>query len=235
MIIWWNVEIVEQIMIFLGWIITGIIAFRLYKTQLKQPVVWKVVLIILIGLFTFSINLEYFGRVIQIPILPLGVWLLYLFLRKNKEKWQKYRPFAWLGFGANFILLISLLVGIPINNLLYPGNDPSIYISNVEDAYIINTHPTANEVSFVTEKLVASLQGAEKKDYFSDSWYNEIYLETQKTERFPYILANTFPKWGSGIRATIFLENNGKGILITSQEKQLYFQTKQSLFEEGNK
>ncbi|MFJ7825888.1 hypothetical protein [Psychrobacillus sp. NPDC096623] len=227
---------VEQTMIILGWIVIGIIATRLYKVQLEKPLIWKVIVVLLIGLFTFSINLDYFGHVIQIPILPLGVWLLYVFLSKNKEKWQKYRSFAWLGFGANFILLIFLLVGIPINNLLYPGNDPSTYISNVKGAYIINTHPTANEVSLVTEKLAASLQGAVQKDYYSDSWYNEIYMEPiKKTERFPYILANTLPKWGSGIRATIFLENNGKGILITSQEKQLYFQTKQSLFEEGNK
>ena len=106
----------------------------------------------------------------------------------------------------------------------------------MEGAYIINTHPTANESSLFTGKLIASLQGAKQKDYYSDSWYNETFMEPNKTtERFPYMLANTFPKWGSGLSTTIYLEKNGKGILITSQEKQLYFQTRQSLFEEGNK
>jgi hypothetical protein len=223
-------------MIFLGWIVIGIIASRLYKTQLEKPVVWKVIVVILIGLFTFSINWEVFGRVVQVSILPLGVWILYWILRKNEPTWQKYRPFAWLGFGANFILFIFLLVGILINYLLYPRSDPSTYISNVEDAYIINTHPTANENSLIKENLIASIQGAKQQDYFSDSWYNETFMEPNKTtERFPYILANTLPKWGSGLRTTVYLEKTGKGILITTQEKQLYFQTEYSLLEEGDK
>ena len=57
-------------MIILGWIVIGIIATRLYKVQLEKPLIWKVIVVLLIGLFTFSISLEYFGHVVQIPILP---------------------------------------------------------------------------------------------------------------------------------------------------------------------
>ncbi|WP_277584555.1 hypothetical protein [Psychrobacillus antarcticus] len=220
-------------MIVLGWIVTGIIASRLYKTQLEKPAIWKIIVVLLIGLFTFSINLDFFGQVVQISILPLGVWILYWLLRKNKLTWEKYRLFAWLGFGANFILMIFLLVGILVNYLLYPRDDPSTYISNVEDAYIIKTHPTANEISLIKANLISSIHSAKQQDYYSDSWYNETFMDPNKTtERFPYMLANTFPKWGSGLSTTIYIENNGKGILITSQEKQLYYQTEQSLFEE---
>lgn len=221
-------------MIVLGWIVIGIIASRLYKTRLEKPVIWKLIVVLLVGLFTFSVNLNVFGQVVQISILPLGVWILYALLSKNKATWQKYRPFAWLGFMANYILLIFLLVGILVNHLLYPGNNLSTYISNVEDAYIINTHPTANESSLIKGNLIASLQGAKQQDYFSNSWYNETLIGPNKTtERFPYMLANTIPKWGSGLRTTIYLEKNGKGILITTQEKQFYFQTENSLLEEA--
>lgn len=223
-------------MIVLGWIVIGIIASHLYKTQLEKPVVWKVIVVILIGLFTFSFNWEVFDRVIQISILPLGVWALYVFLSKKKATWQKYRPFAWLGFFANFILLIFLLIGIPIHHLFYPEKDPNTYISKVEDAYIINTHPTAIESYLIKENLIAFIQSAEQQDYFSDSWYNETFMEPDKTtERFPYMLANTLPKWGSGFHTSIYIEKNGKGILITTQEKQLYFQTEHSLLKEGDK
>lgn len=223
-------------MIVLGWVVISIIASRLYKTQLEKPVVWKAIVVILIGLFTFSFNWEVFDSMVQVSILPLGVWILYVLLSKNKAIWQKYRPFAWLGFTANYIFLIFLLVGILVNYLLYPRSDPSTYISNVENAYIINTHPTAKESSLIKENLIASIKGAKQQDYFSDNWYNETFLEPNKTtERFPYMLVNTLPKWGSGLRTTIYLEKNGKGILITSQENQLYFQTEQPLFEEGNK
>ena len=92
----------------------------------------------------------------------------------------------------------------------------------------------AKERSLIKENLIASMQDAKPQDYFSDSWYNETYLEPdKKTERFPYMLANTLPKWGSGLHTTIYIEKNGKGLLITTQEKQLYFQTERSLLEEA--
>lgn len=220
----------------MGWIVIGIIASCIHKNQLENPKVWKVIVVILIGLLTFSIKLDVFDRVLQFSILPLGVWLLYWFFRKDKLTWQKYRSFAWLGFISNYILLVLLLVGIWINHLLYPGNILSTYISNVENAYIFSTHPTANESALDKRNLIASIHTAKQKDYFSDSWYNEVYLEEDpetKKERFPYMLVNALPKWGSGLHTTIYLEKNGKGILITTQEKQLYFKTKYSLLEEA--
>lgn len=222
-------------MIVFAWVVIGIIAVHLYKKQSEKPPLWKVVLVVLIGLFSFAISLEMFGEVLRISILPLGVWILYWFLRKKKTTWQKYRPFAWFGFGANFILMTFLLIGIPIHYLLYPENEPSTYISNVEGAYIINTHPTAIESSLMKENLIDLIQGAKQQNYFSDSWYNETVMEPDKTtERFPYMLADTLPKWGSGLHTTVYLEKNGKGILITTQEKQFYFQTEHSLLEEGD-
>jgi len=224
-------------MLIVGWVVISIIASRLYKSQSDKPILWKLIVVILIGFFTFSFHLQVFDRGIQIPILPLGVWVLYWFLRKDEPTWRKYRPFAWLGFVANYILLIFLFIGYLINHLLYPGYNISTYISNVEDAYIINTHPTANESSLSKENLIASIHTAKQQDYSSLSWYNETLLgadSDETAERFPYMLANTFPKWGSGLRTSIYLEKNGKGILITTQERQFYFQTDFSLLEGEN-
>ena len=94
----------------------------------------------------------------------------------------------------------------------------------MEGAYIIKTHPTANEVSLFTGKLIASLQGAEQKDYYSDSWYNETYMEPNKTtERFPYMLANTFPKWGSGLQYYyLFRERRKRNINNFTGEAALF-------------
>lgn len=225
-------------MILIGWIVIGIIATRLYKKKLEKPVVWKVIVVTLIGLFTFSFNWKIFDRAVQISILPLGVWILYALLSKNKAAWQKYRQFVWLGFMANYIFLIFLLVGVLVSHLLYPGNNLSTYISSVEDAYIINTHPTAKESSLVKKDLIASIKNAKPQEILSISWYNETVLEEnpeKRKERFPYMLTNTLPMWGSGLNPTIYIEKNGKGILITTQEKQLYFQTEHSLIEEGDK
>lgn len=225
-------------MILVGWVVIGIIASRIYKTQLDKPIVWKVIVVLLIGLFTFSINGVVFKQEIQVSILPLGVWILYWFLRKVETTWETYRPFAWLGFIANYILLILLFIGMLINHLLYPVYNLGTYISNIEEAAIIITHPTAKESSLMKENLLASLDTAKPQDYYSLSWYNESLLgedSKEVTERFPYMLANTLPKWGSGLRTNIYLEKNGKGILITTQEKQIYFQTKLPLLEEENK
>ena len=158
-----------------------------------------------------------------------------LVFKKKENNLAEVSTICMVGSGANFTLMAFLLIGIPIHYLLYPENEPSTYISNVEGAYIINTHPTGIESSLMKENLIDLIQGAKQQNYFSDSWYNETVMEPDKTtERFPYMLADTLPKWGSGLHTTVYLEKNGKGILITTQEKQFYFQTEHSLLEEGD-
>lgn len=64
-------------------------------------------------------------------------------------------------------------------------------------------------------------------------WYYEKEFKDEQSikrnERFPYQLAGTSPKWGSDLRPIIYIEADGKGLLISAPQKQLYFRSKESL------
>lgn len=232
----WN--IMEVVSSLLAWICIGIIVFRLYKKQPVKPKLWKVLIVLFVGLFSFSVNWNVFDTMVQISVLPLGVWILYAFLNRKKERWKQYRSFAWLGFWANFIFLASTLITIPINYLVYPENDPATFISNVENASIINIHPSAKESTLINEDLLKKIHSLKEEVFFSDEWYNETYMNTEANkinERFPYMLMNTSPKWGSGLITNVYIEGDGKGLLIVTPKKQFYFHSDHSLLEEGNK
>ena len=78
-----------------------------------------------------------------------------IFVLKGKdERWQTYRSFAWLGFCANFLFLASTLIAIPFHHVIYPKDEPSTYISNVENASILNIHPSAKDLSLNKESLL---------------------------------------------------------------------------------
>ena len=68
----------------------------------------------------------------------------------------------------------------------------------------------------------------------SQKWYNDTYENmntNKKRERFPYQLIGGSSKWGSGIHTRIFIENDGRGVLITTSKNQLYFRFNDSLLE----
>lgn len=236
MVFLWDGNIIEIATSILAWVIVGILAFRIYKKRLERPKTWKILIVIVVGLFSFSINWSAFDTLVQIAILPLGVWILYAFLKRKAGRWEKYRHFAWLGFWANFIFLGTTLMAIPINHLVYPENEPQTYISSVENASIIAIHPSAKKHMLVKENLQKQIHNLKPQNFFSDEWYNETYMEAEpnkRKERFPYLLTNTLPKWGSGLGATIYLEKDGKGLLIATPKKQFYFQSDELLIEEG--
>ena len=68
-------------------IVTGVLAwgfiiflvYRVYKKQTVRPKVWKILIIMFVGLFSFSIKWNMFDTMLKFPILPLGVWILYFF------------------------------------------------------------------------------------------------------------------------------------------------------------
>ncbi|MEK4484221.1 hypothetical protein MHH81_01285 [Psychrobacillus sp. FSL H8-0484] len=232
----WSGNIVEIFTIVLAWITVGIIANRLYKNKLMKPELWKMIVVILIGLFSFSFHFTVFGTFLKISILPLGVWVMYGFLNRNKEQWEKYQPFAWLGFFANYIILASTLIAIPINYLLYSEDELATYMSHVENASIITIHPSGQERSFSHENFQRQLNSMSQEMIYSDEWYNETYMYAEpnrRNERFPYMLVNTSPKWGSGLQTSIYVEGDGKGLLISTPKKNIYFRSEDSLLGEA--
>ena len=109
-----NINIVFLVTGILAWSSIIFLAYRVYKKQSVRPKVWKILLVMFVGLFSFSINWNMFDTMVKFPILPLGVWILYFILKGREERWQTYRSFAWLGFWANFIFLASTLIAIPV-------------------------------------------------------------------------------------------------------------------------
>lgn len=189
-------------------------------------------LVLIAGLFTFSFHWLIFDTLIKIPLLPLGVWGLYFFLNKKEGRWQTYRKFAWLGFIGNFIFIAWTLLFIPIVQLIYPEDQAATYISNIEHASVIQTHPSAVKETLNKESLLEQLPFMKKANIHSDQWYRDAFIDielSRSNERFPYQLIDAGSMWGSGIIAITFIEADGKGILITLPNQQHYFRSEKSL------
>ncbi|KZZ84353.1 hypothetical protein [Bacillus sp. SJS] len=215
----------------LAWGVMIFFAYRIYKKQRVKPKVWKIAGVLLVGFLSISFDVSILGTVVKLSIFPLGVGILYYLLNKNKEKWQTYRSFAWLGFLANFIFLLFALLSIPVHQALYPVNEPSTYLANVEDASLIAIHPTAKESGLHIESLKKQLPLLKQRPNRINEWYYEHREAKERMERFPYLLTGTLPKWGSGMNPLIFVGGDGKGILVSTPNKQIYFRSEESLLE----
>lgn len=212
-----------------SWLVLIIVIWIVYKKQDSKPVIWKMLIVTLIGLFSFSINIPIMEQQVKLAILPLGVWILYgIYYRKNEGRsWQKYRRYAWIGFIANYFFLFMTLLIILIHEGIYPKHEIATYISDVKDASVIKTHPTGQNVHLEKGTLLSMLKEANWKPVYSEKWYQETYIhdenEGKKDEMFPYQLTGVKPKQGSGISSMIFIERDGKGILIANGQEQFYF------------
>ncbi|MCC3358477.1 hypothetical protein [Bacillus sp. REN16] len=221
----------------IGWAVITTLTVRMYRKQNVKIKYWKMIFVIWVGLFSFSFNASMFQTIIKIPLLPLGVWILYFFLRSKEGRWERYRRFAWLGFLGNFIFLGLAFVTIGFQHVLYPPDKLSTYISNVDSATIVNTHPSAEEVTLQKDILMEQLPSMEQTEFFSDKWYGETYMsgeENQRKERFPYQVFGVKEKWGSATHSVIFIEEDGKGLLIATPKKQYYFRSDDSFLEGVN-
>ncbi|MGE6489186.1 hypothetical protein [Paenisporosarcina sp. NPDC076898] len=231
-----NNNVVEVSVTILAWCVVAWIAYRLYNRQLNKSRIWKVLVVMLVGLFSFSINTEIFGTLMRISILPIGVWILYAYFRKKNEEWQTYRPFAWLGFAANFIFLAFALLAVPIFQFIYPS-EPSIFLSNIDNATIIPIHAGVKHEKMDKENALATILDFSEEPIHSEVWYHKADLGADSTntqEKFPYQLIGAIPKWGSGLISVAYIEEDGKGLLISTPKEQHYFRFKHSLIEGGN-
>lgn len=215
----------------LNYLIFGLIIYSLYKSKKEKIILWKVIVIAFIGGIIFSFNLNIFHSFIQIPILPIGVWLLYWFCRNRfgKVGWEKYRSFAWAGFYIKFIFIFTSFLIYPIDLLIYPKDELKTFISAIKKPQIIRTIPKVSEVELENSKLFQSVDTFKVIELFKDQkWYAGTFQSETKMkpiERFPYILVGTKPKFGSNVKAIIYIEKDGKGIFITTKDKHYYFRS----------
>ena len=218
-----------------AWGAIYLLARRIYSKQDIKPKIWKLAIVIFLGLFSFSINLPYMDQQIKLAILPLGLWILYgIYSRKDEGiSWDKYRKYAWLGFFANYIFLAVSLILPFVHSGIYPTSEISTYLSDINKGYIIKTHPSAADKILDRNSLHDQLDRIEEEPVYSEEWYLEAFasgIERSKLEeRFPYQLAGTEAKRGSGIHPMIFVERDGKGILISTGQKQVYFRAETTL------
>lgn len=227
-------NVIQLVTSTLAWGTIIFFAYRIYKKAIVKPKVWKIVIVIFVGIFSFSINWNMFDVILKFPIVPLGVWILYFIFRRKEERWKTYRSFAWLGFWANFLFLASTLIAMPIHQVIYLKDELTTYISNVDNASIIRIHTSAKERTLNKESLTKQFHTMTQEAIFNEQWYADTYMDTvpnQRSERFPYELIGTSPKWGSGIDTIIFIEEDGKGILLSTPNNQLYFRSEGSMLE----
>ncbi|MEG9294849.1 hypothetical protein V6B33_00170 [Mangrovibacillus sp. Mu-81] len=222
----------------LSWVLIGLLVLKIYRRQQVKPRWWKAAVATLAGIVTFTINWELSGELVKIPILPLGVWILYGILKRKEDRWDKYRSFAWLGFASNFVFLAATLISIPLYSLVYPESDAATHIADADNASVVAIHPSGEDGLILDkDRLIDQLPSMDQEKVESDVWYNQMYRKSEgkrnKNERFPYQLIGVSSKWGSGVKPVIYLEDDGKGILITTPDEQSYFRFNQSILQEG--
>ncbi|MBA2176574.1 hypothetical protein H0266_16930 [Halobacillus locisalis] len=229
----WNLqfELIPTLFSIFAWGVILVIAHFLYIKQEINPTRWKAFIVLFIGVFSFSFSWLMDSTVMRFPILPLGVWIVYAALKNKEAKWPAYRRFAWLGFWSNFLFLATSLLSVYGQDLVYPPDQPSTYLADVTEASVVPSHPSAKEVALRDEAL-EDLSKWNQKAVNSVQWYKEGDLwedPNKRDERFPYLLKDADSKWGSGADSQVYIEEDGKGLLITTMQEQYYYRTEQSV------
>lgn len=221
----WNV--VDAAAGLLGWLVVlGLVIRQRHKQETERPI-WKILLVTLACYLSVSFKIHLFGQIVNVAILPLGLWVAYLFLRNRT--WPDYRKFAWIGFTANYLFLVLALLAGFIYGFLYDRNDPSTYLAHLEKAKLVAIHPSARQAAFEKELFTSSLAEIKASDMSGTlDWYRESQLEDgsqYQQERFPYALLGAESRWGSGLHASIYLESDGKGLLLATKDRYYYYRS----------
>ncbi|WP_404469788.1 hypothetical protein [Sutcliffiella horikoshii] len=225
--------------ILLAWTIIAVLVVRIYVRQdaEERPKLWKIIIAVLLGLFSFTFTFIFFNEPLSIAILPLGVWILYGIL-KRKGRWEAYRKYAWTGFGGNFIFLSTAILAIGLAAVFYPTDEVRTYLTDVSKVELLVTHPSGGEVKINEEKLDDSLSTFKYERSNVIQWFEEIreqiWPEEESEEpvdiqeKFPYLLTGVKSKTGDKIQ--VYVEQDGKGLLVTTKKNQHYFKSKTASF-----
>ena len=232
-------NIIELLCILLAWVIIAVLVVRIYLRQdeKERPKLWKILIAVLLGLFSFTFTFIFFNEPFSIAILPLGVWILYGIL-KRKGRWRAYQKYAWTGFGGNFIFLSMALLAIGLTAVFYPTDEVRTYLTDVSNVDLLVTHPSGGEMKINEEKLDDSLSTFKYERSNVIQWFEEIreqiWLNEESEEqneiqeKFPYLLTGVKTKTGENIQ--VYVEQNGKGLLVTTKKNQHYFRSKTATF-----
>ncbi|WP_107839329.1 hypothetical protein [Metasolibacillus meyeri] len=230
----WNGSIIEWLLTMICWLVIIVVMIKIYRKQETKAKIWKVIVATFVGLISVSFTWTIFAEPVKIAVLPLGLWILFAIL-KHRRSWHTYRQFAWLGFWANYLFLTAFFIGLLLGSLFYSKKELSTYLADVKDAQLLAIHPSAQEsVELHLPTNFDGVKAVPNKAYSIHIWYNEsVFGEGPRVkEKFPYLLLGTQAKVGSGMQPTIFVEQNGKGLLVTNKGKQFYFSLEDSIIRE---
>lgn len=223
----------------LAWGLLAFFGWHIYRAQHidEQPKLWKLIIIVLTGIFSFSINLPLFEEFLSLAILPLGVWISYGVL-KGKGRWLAYRKYAWLGFIGNYFFLGATTLAIGISGIIYPKDEVETYLADISNVELLSIHPSGKEGTVSVPKLEESLSSFKWKRSNVIQWYEEIREQKSSAEeskgqekvqeKFPYLLTNVKAKAGQKVR--VYVESDGKGLLVTTKDHQFYFRSNTASF-----
>lgn len=228
-------NIIEVVFVLLVWGLLITIMYHVYQKQEVKPKVWKASVTVLIGLFTLTLNIPFYHRIIEIPLVPLGVWILFWYAKSRSGAWSKYRRFAWLGFSVNFIFIVATIASVLLHHVVFPKANLSTYIATYEHAEIVQLHPSAKRVIFDIDRFEQQYPFFKEEPFNGIEWYNNMFSteSNKREERFPYQLKGISSKRGSGIPVLIYVERDGKGLLVDSMDKQRYFRSNESILKGG--
>src|SRR5690606_41578342 len=99
-------------------------------------------------------------------------------------------------------------------------------------------HPSAEQSVFIDiSQLEEQLAHMMEVKIDSQGWYLDIHdrkiNEQEVVEKFPYMIVDVKGRWGSGYYSLIYVEHDGKGILITSNKNKYYYRFEQSIVMKG--
>ena len=221
-----KINIVDVFFQLFTWAVIIYFIYKIYSKQKENnPKIWKVVIVTVFGLFSFSINIVIFQNPVSLAILPLGVWIMYFIVKGGR--WEVYRKYAWLGFFANFLFLFITITSSFVHEIIFPKDNIQTFIMEVkEDVGIIVVHPSAIPPKISNDTFLHNIFTMKEETMWSEKWYSSTYIERERIERFPFLLTGTTAKMGSGLSPLIFIEADGKGMLISYENEQKYFRSK---------
>jgi len=231
-------NLIDWITTIICWLLFIIIVFLLYRRNKEELSFWRGLIITFIGLFTFDFTISVSGERMLLPLLPLGVWILYGILRSrnNHMGWQRYRLFAWVGFMVSFLFFFTSLLGSFMHNQVYVKDELSTYLATLNNPELIETHPSAKEDT-LKNNIRSIIPSFNEREFNSIAWYNDTERGTDREdiqELFPYLLKGAQPQLGSGIKSMVYIKRDGKGVFVVSNNgEQHYFESNISLFKEG--
>ncbi|RJX39066.1 hypothetical protein D3P09_16330 [Paenibacillus pinisoli] len=214
-----------------GWTIVLCWIILRYRKLQEKPAIWKMILAALVGILSISIHVSVFSTAVKLSVVPIGVLLVFLFMRNGT--WSTYRRFAWIGFFSSYILVATTLLGSWLHQTVYDKTDPATYLADIQQVQVIGIHPSAGHIGWdqaMFEKRLPDL--LLEQSYNTLDWYYESRPagETMHaSEKFPYALLGAKPSWGSGYESAVFLESDGKGLLIQTAERHYYFRSEEPL------